>query len=230
METNEKPVAAIVRNRGGGRRVRDPEATRARILAAAIQEFSRYGLAGARGDRIAQRARSSERMVYYYFGSKEGLYAVALESVYVALRQAERSLRLEELEPAQALSTFCRFVWRYYHEHPEFIGMVNAENLQRARQLRRSARLSELVSPVVEMLDALLRRGEAAGVFRGGVDAAELYVAIASLGYFYLSNSFTLSAVLGRGLREPARLEAHWRSSEAMVLRFVCRAEPDQSP
>jgi AcrR family transcriptional regulator len=206
-------------------RVRDAEATRARILEAAVSEFARYGLAGARGERIAQRARSSDRMVYYYFGSKEGLYREALEHVYVSLRQAERSLDLDGLDPAAALSAFCRFVWRYYLEHPEFIGLVNAENLQRARQLHRSARLPELVSPVVELLRGLLERGERSGVFRAGIDAAELYVAIAGLGYFYLSNSYTLSAVLGRGLREPARLEAHWRTSEEMIMRFV-RPDP----
>ncbi|GAA4407620.1 TetR family transcriptional regulator [Quisquiliibacterium transsilvanicum] len=210
-------------------RVRDAEATRARILEAAVSEFARYGLAGARGERIAQRARSSERMVYYYFGSKEGLYREALEHVYVSLRQAERSLDLDGLEPAAALSVFCRFVWRYYLEHPEFIGLVNAENLQRARQLHRSARLPELVSPVVELLRGLLARGERSGIFRAGIDAAELYVAIAGLGYFYLSNSYTLSAVLGRGLREPARLEAHWRSSEEMIMRFVRPDFPERA-
>ncbi len=213
-------------------RIRDAEATRARILRAAVQEFARYGLAGARGERIAQRARSSERMLYYYFGTKEGLYREALESVYVSLRQAERSLDLDGLAPDAALAAFCRFVWRYYLEHPEFIGLVNAENLQRARQLHRSARLAELVSPVVDLLRALLERGERSGVFRAGIDAAELYVAIAGLGYFYLSNSFTLSAVLGRGLREPARLEAHWRTSEEIILRFVRPSGPglDEPP
>lgn len=209
-------------------RIRDAEATRARILRAAVQEFARYGLAGARGERIAQRARSSERMLYYYFGTKEGLYREALESVYVSLRQAERSLDLDGLAPDAALAAFCRFVWRYYLEHPEFIGLVNAENLQRARQLHRSARLAELVSPVVDLLRALLERGERSGVFRAGIDAAELYVAIAGLGYFYLSNSFTLSAVLGRGLREPARLEAHWRTSEEIILRFVRPSGPGE--
>ena len=206
------------------RRTRDPEATRARILKAATQEFTRYGLAGARGERIAQRARSSERMVYYYFGSKEGLYRQVLDAVYLDLRQAEHSLALDDLPPAQALSTFCRFVWRYYYEHPEFIGLVNAENLQRARQLRRSPRLGELVSTVVGMLESLLRRGEADGTFRAGIDAATLYVAIAGQGYFCLSNAHTLSAVLGRDLRDPARLEAHWRASEEMILRFAARA------
>ena len=202
-------------------RQRDAQATRARILAAAVQEFARYGLAGARGERIAQRARSSERMVYYYFGSKQGLYREALESVYVALRQAERSLALDGLAPQAALSAFCRFVWRYYLDHPEFIGLVNAENLQRARQLHRSERLGELVSPVVELLAELLARGERSGDFRPGIDPASLYIAIAGQGYFYLSNSYTLSAVLGRSLREPAQLEAHWRASEALILRFV---------
>lgn len=221
-----EPSARTVRTRATGRRTRDPEATRARILAAAIQEFTRYGVSGARGERIAQRARSSERMVYYYFGSKEALYREALETVYVELRQAERSLQLDDLPPTKALSTFCRFVWRYYHEHPEFIGLVNAENLQRARQLRRSTRLRELVSPVVEILGRLLDRGVADGSFRADIDAAELYVAIASLGYFYLSNSHTLSAVLGRGMLERARLEKHWQSSETMVLRFVCNEPP----
>lgn len=206
------------------RRTRDREATRARILKAATQEFTRYGLAGARGERIARRARSSERMVYYYFGSKEGLYRQVLDAVYLDLRQAEHSLALDELPPAQALSTFCRFVWRYYYEHPEFIGLVNAENLQRARQLRRSPRLGELVSSVVGMLESLLCRGEADGTFRAGIDAATLYVAIAGQGYFCLSNAHTLSAVLGRDLRDLAQLEAHWRASEAMILRFVARA------
>lgn len=202
---------------------RDAEATRARILAAATEEFTRHGLAGARGDRIAERAQSSERMVYYYFGNKEGLYREVLDAVYVELRQAERSLDLDGLAPPEALSTFCRFVWRYYHAHPEFIGLVNAENLHQASQLRRSPRLGELVSPVVEMLDRVVRRGERAGIFRKGIDATQLYIAIAGLGYFYLSNTHTLSAVLGRRLDEPGNLEAHWKASEAMVLAYARR-------
>jgi len=204
------------------RRRRDPEATRARILAAATLEFARNGHAGARGDRIAVRARCSERMVYYYFGSKDGLYREVLEGVYESLRLAEQSLDLDRLEPRAALIEFCRFVWRYYLEHPEFIGLVNSENLQQARHLRKSGKLDELVTPVVGMLEVLLARGRAAGVFRDGIDANELYIAIAALGYFYLSNTHTLSAVLGRDLRAPAQLEQHWRQSALVVERAVC--------
>ncbi len=204
------------------RRRRDPEATRARIFAAATQEFTRHGYAGARGDRIAVRARCSERMVYYYFGSKDGLYREVLEGVYESLRLAEQSLDLDRLEPRAALIEFCRFVWRYYLEHPEFIGLVNSENLQQARHLRKSGKLDELVTPVVGMLEVLLARDRAAGVFRDGIDANELYIAIAALGYFYLSNTHTLSAVLGRDLRAPAQLEQHWRQSALVVERAVC--------
>jgi AcrR family transcriptional regulator len=203
-------------------RRRDADATRARILAAATAEFARRGLAGARGDRIARAARCSERMVYYYFGSKEGLFRAVLEAAYLSLQQAERSLRLDDLPPVRALEEFCRFVWRYYLDHPEFIGLVNTENQHRATHLRRSPRLGDLVSPVIALLKDLLARGAAAGVFRRGIDPVELYIAIAALGYFYLSNSATLSAVLGRELRTAPRLQAHWRAAAEMIRRYVC--------
>ncbi len=204
------------------RRRRDADATRARILRAATLEFARHGYAGARGERIARRAQSSERMLYYYFGSKEGLFREVLEQTYLALQRAERGLRLDDLEPRQALREFCRFVWQYYVEHPEFIGLVNTENVQQARHLRKSPHLAQLVAPVVRLLADLLARGSAAGVFRDGIDPSHLYVAIAALGYFYLSNQYTLSAVLGRDLRDPGELHRHWAASAELIERFVC--------
>ncbi|HEY5633308.1 MAG TPA: TetR family transcriptional regulator [Burkholderiaceae bacterium] len=203
------------------RRRRDRDATQARILRAAIAEFARFGFAGARGERIAQRGRSSERMLYYYFGNKEGLFRASLESVYASLRDAERALDLDQLAPQAALEAFCRFVWRYYVEHPEFVSLVNTENLHQARHLRKSERLRELVSPVVGQLDKLLRRGEREGAFRAGLDAADLYLAVASLGYFVLSNQHTLSAVLDRDLRLSVNLQRHWRTSAEIIRRFV---------
>ena len=200
---------------------RDAFATRARILRAATQEFARNGFGGARGDRIAKRARSSERMVYYYFGSKEGLFREVLESAYDALGVAEQALVLDDKAPREALAHFCRFVWRWYAEHPEFIGVLTAENQFQARHLRRSARLDVLVRPVVRLLAGLLERGERGGEFRPGLDAADLYVSISGLGYFPVSNRYTLSAVLGRDLADPQVLEAHWRACEDMVLRCV---------
>ena len=214
------PEGAPAARRGAERR-RDPGAMRARILRAATQEFARHGFGGARGDRIARRARASERMVYYYFGSKEGLFRAVLEAAYDALGAAERALVLDDKPPREALAHFCRFVWRWYAEHPEFIDVLTAENQLQARHLRRSARLDALVAPVVRMLAALLARGEREGAFRPGLDASDLYVSIAGLGYFRMSNRHTLSAVLGLDLADPGVLARHWRACEDMVLRHV---------
>jgi len=200
---------------------RDPDATRARILKAAGAEFARHGFAGARGERIAQRARSSERMLYYYFGSKDGLFRAVLEQAYAQLRDAERSVQLDPEDPWKALEQFCRFVWRYYLEHPEFISLLNTENLYRARHLRRSARLGELVSPIAQLLSRMLADGAAKGVFRDDIDETELYVAIASLGYFSLANRHTLSAVLGRDVAEREALERYWSGALRMVAGYV---------
>lgn len=204
-------------------RRRDAEATRARILKAASAEFARHGFAGARGERIARRARSSERMLYYYFGSKDGLFRAVLEQAYAQLRDAERSVRLDPDDPWKALEQFCRFVWRYYLEHPDFISLLNTENLYRARHLRRSARLGELVSPIAEMLSRMLADGAKKGVFRDDVDETELYVAIASLGYFCLSNRHTLSAVLGRDVAACGALERYWSGALRMIAGYVRR-------
>ncbi len=206
-------------------RRRDAEATRARILKAATAEFARHGFASARGERIAKRARSSERMVYYYFGSKDGLFRAVLENAYASLRDAERGVQLDSDDPEKALEQFCRFVWRYYLEHPEFLSLLSIENMQRARHLRESARLGELVSPIAQMLSRMLADGCRKGVFRADVDETELYVAIAGLGYFCLSNRYTLSAVLGRDVARPEALERYWAGALRMVNGYVCRSE-----
>ena len=213
--------SAVVAAPAPAKRRRDPAATRARILKAAAVEFAQHGFAGARGERVAQRARSSERMVYYYFGSKEGLFRAVLEVAYASLRDAERAVRLDADDPPKALEQFCHFVWRYYADHPGFISLLNTENLHRARHLRKSGRLDELVRPVVRLLAQLLADGQARGVFRADVDPVDLYVAIAGLGYFRLSNRYTLSAVLGREMADAEDLERYWAESARMVGGYV---------
>ncbi len=209
------------------RRRRDAGATRARILKAAAVEFAQHGFAGGRGERIARRAQSSERMVYYYFGSKDELFRAVLEAAYASLRDAERAVQLDRDDPAAALEQFCRFVWRYYAEHPHFIGLLNTENLHRARHLRKSGRLDELVGPVVRLLSQLLADGQARGAFRADIDPADLYVAIAGLGYFRLSNRHTLSAVLGRDMADPQGLERYWELAARMIGGYL-RASRDR--
>lgn len=206
---------------------RDPQGTRRRILDAATEEFARGGYAGARVEQIANRAETNERMLYYYFGSKEGLFRAVLEQAYLQLVEAERALRLDDLDPASAMRALIEFIWRYYVDHPELITLVNSENLHRARHLQQSERVADLLNPTVEMIRAVLERGAKAGVFRADVDAVQMYVTIASLGYFHLSNRYTLSTVLGIEVGTPAQLDAHLAHNTEVVMRFLCA--PDQT-
>ena len=202
---------------------RDPERTRQKILAAATDEFARFGLGGARVDRIAQRAGANKRMLYYYFGDKDGLFLAALEGRYAHIRAAERVLDLERVEPREALRRLVRFTWTYFLDHPEFMTLLNSENLHKGRHVRRSRRVPELHMTLVETLRGVLRRGERAGVFRRGVDPVQLYISIAAEGYFYLSNRYTLSQIFKRDLMTARALAARSRHNIDMIVNALRR-------
>jgi AcrR family transcriptional regulator len=200
---------------------RDPERTRARILEAARTEFARRGLGGARVDQITARAGSNKRMIYYYFGNKEALFLAALESAYAHIRKAEQSLKLTDLDPAEGMRRLVQFTWEYDLAHPEFITLLNSENLHRARLLKKSKQIRALHSPLVAMLESLLQRGQRAGVFRRGVDPVQLYISIAALGYFYLSNNYTLSTIFGQDLMQARALQQRLAHMTALVLGYL---------
>jgi AcrR family transcriptional regulator len=138
-------MVAVEETRGktAARRVaatRDPERTRAAILDAATQEFTANGLNGARVDAIAQRARVNKRMIYHYFGGKDGLYLAVLEAAYEAIRVAELELHLTDRDPADGMRELVLFTWRYFLAHPEFLSLLGTENLNKASYLKRSKR------------------------------------------------------------------------------------------
>jgi AcrR family transcriptional regulator len=205
---------------------RDPERTRQKILDAATEEFARYGLGGARVDRIAARAGANKRMLYYYYRDKDNLFLAALERSYSQIRAAERSLDLEHLAPRLALRRLVEFTWRYFLEHPEFLTLLNSENLHKGRHVQRSRSVPEMHTPLVETLRGVLRRGERAGVFRRGIDPVQLYISIAGEGYFYLSNRYTLSQIFGRDLMAKKALAARARHNAEMILNAVGSSTP----
>jgi AcrR family transcriptional regulator len=187
---------------------RDPEGMRLRILEAAKQEFAAHGLAGARVDRIAAQAGANKRMLYYHVGNKEDLYLAVLEGAYEKIRAEERSLDLEQLDPPEAIRTLIDFTWNYFLRNPEFLALLNSENLARAKHLKRSTKVKSMHSPFVEMIRTVVRRGVASGDFPVAVDPVQLYISIAGLSFFYLSNSATLGFIFGRDLlTKPARDE-----------------------
>jgi AcrR family transcriptional regulator len=205
---------------------RDPERTRQKILAAATEEFARYGLGGARVDRIAARAGANKRMLYYYFRDKDNLFLAALEGRYADIRAAERSLDLEHLEPRRALRRLVEFTWHYFLAHPEFMTLLNSENLHKGRHVRRSRSVPRMHTPLVESLRSLLQRGERSGVFRKGIDPVQLYISIAAEGYFYLSNRYTLSQIFRRDLMARRALAERARHNAEMMLHAVGSSTP----
>jgi len=187
---------------------RDPERTRAAILEAATKEFAENGMGGARVDAIAERAGTNKRMLYHYFGDKEQLYLRVLEEAYVGIRTAERALHIGDRSPEEGIGELALFTWRYFLKHPEFLSLLGTENLHRARWLRQSVRLKELHSHLIGELSDVLEKGKTQGVFVEHADPLHVYLTIASLGYFYLSNQYTLSTIFGRELIEPHHLDA----------------------
>lgn len=202
-------------------RLRDADRSQATILAAARDEFAEHGLGGARVDRIAERAGLNKRLIYYYFTDKEQLFRAVLEQAYRDIRAAEQELHLLDQKPADAVRRLVEFTWNYYLEHPEFLTLLNSANLHRARHLADSQRARELNSPLIETLAEILERGRREGSFRGGVDPLQLYVSIAGMAYFYLSNNHTLSAVFGRDLMTPKALQQRLSHMSDVILGYL---------
>ncbi len=214
-------MAEIMQDDAARPRTRDADATKARILEAARHEFARLGLGGARVDEIADKARANKRMIYHYFGSKEQLFTAVLEDAWLGIRNAEQELRLGHLPPREALERLVRFTWTYYLEHPEFIRLVNSENLHGGRHIRTSDRLLEPSRRFTQMVRDILDRGVAEGVFRPGIDPVQLNITIAAIGYYYLTNRFTGSILYERDFMTPEALEERLRFNLDTILRLV---------
>ena len=211
--------------KAGPQRTRDAERTQRQILAAAKREFARKGLGGARVDDIAKSAKANKRMIYHYFNSKEELFKRVVVDAYVDLRTAEQKLNLEHLPPEEALESLVRFTWKYYLRNPEFLNLVNNENLHRARHLKRSEVINVVSRKFVSMVGRILRRGEESGMFRPGIDPVQLNITIAAIGYYYLTNRYTGSIIFERDMMTPDALEQRLEFNIETIMRLV-KANP----
>ena len=196
-------------------------ATRQRILEAALHEFASDGLAGARIDEIAARAGVNKRMIYAYFGNKDALWLTVLTRAYAAKRAQENELHVGDLPPQQAMARLVAFNLRYTAEHPEFVALLNQENLHRGAYLAQSDDVRRLYTPLLDTMRAVLDRGVADGVFRTGVDPVQLYITIVGIGHFYVANQYTLAHNLDTGLMTPAALDEREAHGTAVVLGYL---------
>lgn len=206
-----------------GVREQAAQETQESILRAATRIFAKHGFSGGRIDQISKAAQSHDRMIYYYFGSKEGLYIAVLENLYRRFNEAEAALKIDVEQPEQALVAVISFIWSYYQRHPEFITLLNDENLHRGKHIAKSPRAHDYSSPATQILQTVLASGIAKQVFKEGVDARKLYLMIASLNYFYLSNRHTLSAFFGYKLDSAQALQEWHDFVTESVLNTVRR-------
>lgn len=205
----------------------DPDGVRREILNAAMQEFARSGLSGAKIDDISARTSTSKRMIYYYFGDKEGLYLRALEEAYSRVREGEEKLDLDHLPPVEALKRLVAFTFDHHRKNPDFIRMVMIENIHHADYLSKSDVIRGLNSAAVGRLQHLIQRGQASGDFRDDLNPVELHWQISALSFFNVSNKPTFSALYGNSLYSPNGQSGLRERAVAMVLGDVLRKKPD---
>lgn len=203
------------------RQRRAPEQTRREVIEAAIAEFSEKGFSGGRVDDIAARMRTTKRMIYYYFGGKEQLYAAVLEHMYGRMRDAEQALHLDTLPAIEALRRLVDVTFDHHAMHPEFVRLVSVENIHEARIVAASPTIPARNAAIIGTLGALIARGQAEGVFRPGLDALDLHMLISSFCFYRVSNRHTLRAIYGRDLAAADSVAAHRRMITEAVLRYV---------
>ena len=206
---------------GGAGRTNDPARTMAEILKVATHEFADKGLAGARIDEIAAATRTSKRMIYYYFGSKDGLYLAVLEEAYRRMRSIEADLHLDDLEPVQALRRLVEFTYDHHQGNEDFIRLVMSENIQRAEYLRRSQSIRQLNVKAIDSIRELYDRGVAQGVFRPGLDPVDIHAVISALTVFNVSNRYTFGTIFDRDDRQTKADTLQREHVVQLLLRFV---------
>jgi AcrR family transcriptional regulator len=195
----------------GRQRKPDAERTRREILAAARQEFAENGLSGARIDTIAARMRTNKRMIYYYFGSKEGLYLATLEQVYSEIRSVEKELDLDSLTPSDAVRRIIEFTFDYHEAHPDFVRLVSIENIHHAKHLARSERVRNMNMTAIQTLDGILRRGRRVGSFQSDISPVDLHMLISAFCFYRVSNRHTFGTLFGCDLTAPELRRNHKR-------------------
>jgi AcrR family transcriptional regulator len=206
------------------RKPKAPEANRARILAAAIAEFASRGFKGASMDAIAARTQTTRALINYYFGSKERLYLAVLERVYAEIREAENELALEHLAPGDAIRRIVEFTYDYYVDHEYFVRLVVAENQARGRHMKRFPSLRTVNRPIVDMLGAVIARGQAEGTFRSDLDPIDVHMAIAALGMFNVTNQYTFGTLFQRDMGARGDVPARRRTVADMILSWLAPA------
>lgn len=203
-------------------RKNDPEKTKEDILNVATEEFASHGLSGGRVDAIAERTRTSKRMIYYYFGSKEDLYLAVLEKAYRKIRSLEADLELSGMPPIAALRTLVASTFDHDEHNPDFVRLVSIENIHQAAHMQRSSEIKDLNISIIRTLQEILERGKGDGSFRRDIDPIDLHMLISAFCFFRVSNRHTFGTIFRRDLSEPSLYDRHKQLISDAVISYLC--------
>jgi len=206
---------------GGEEFANDAERSKADILAVATEEFANHGLSGARVDAIAERTRTSKRMIYYYFKGKEGLYRAVLEKAYSEIRSLDTQEGIEEAAPVEAIRKIIEITFDYDETHPHFISLVAVENVHRGRNIAKLTSIKRRNAGVIHVLDSILKRGALEGVFRSDVSALDVHLFISAFCVFRVSNRFTFGTIFDCDLSDTEVRIRHKNMLVEAVLRYL---------
>jgi AcrR family transcriptional regulator len=229
MDSPDIPTRTRRRPSGAPSRKLDPEGAKQDILDVATKEFAQHGLSGARVDAIAARTRTAKHMIYYYFGSKEGLFLAVLEQSYARMRAAERELELDQLPPPEAIRRMVEFVFDYQEAHPDFTRLVSIENIHWGEHVAQSPTIQKLNQSIIEVLDRVMKRGQKEGCFRTDIDTFDLHMLCTAFAFFRVSNRYTLSTLFDKDLSEPERRARQRHMVPDSILAYLQMKEAAQS-
>jgi len=225
VKSREKLVAmsAPTASTSTPERQRDAERTRAEILDAATAEFAERGFDGARVDEIGARTRTTKRMIYYYFGGKKQLYIAVLERAYARIRTAEQAVDVGHLDPVTAIRRLAEVTFDHHEANPDFIRLVGIENIHHGEHIAEITSLVRVNTPAIVLLNDILDRGRAQGVFRRDVDAIDVHMMISSFCFFRVANRYTFGAIFSRDLLDPTQREHYRTMLGDMIVNHLTR-------
>ncbi len=195
--------------------------TRLGILEAAAAVFAEKGYGDAHVNDIVAKAGTTKPMIYYHFGSKEGLFSAVLEDVYAGMRMVESSVEVERLCPADGMRQLVEVTFDYHARHPDWIRLIAVANIHNAQHIAGSATIASRNAAVVQILQGLLDRGADASVFRAGVDALHLHLLIASMCFYRVSNRHTWKVIFKRDLTTDGEAKLQREMLVEAVLQFL---------
>lgn len=203
------------------KRIRNPQLTRLHIIDAALNEFAERGYDGARVDAIAVQSKTNKSLIYRYFESKEALYIACLTKTYEDMRTSQHEIQFDEPNPAESMRKLVESTFDTFAKNPRLVRILTHENVQNARFLKQLLNVKLLYTPLMDKMAYVLKIGQESGVFRKEVDIKNLYISISSLGYFYFSNTYTLSVVLDEDLSKKRNIQKQRKQAVEMVLAYL---------